>query len=99
MRRLAKIAIIIALASSVGAYQPPALRSFAPASKAVGSLKQQMPVLSLRQRTQKPVFLKSLRSTSAADPVCREQMYEIAQASSFLFIFFIIDYFLDYVVE
>jgi hypothetical protein len=88
MRSVAKMALLAAFASGTEAFQPTVLRSLTPATKAAStaSSMQQVPIFSLRQgRNEKPAFLQSLRAAASAsstvDPVCREKMYDTAQAS------------------
>ena len=77
-RDMARLALVVALASVTDAFRPLALRSWS-SSQAI-SVKSQTQSLQLRGRAQKPYFLMALGAST--EPVCREQMYETAQASS-----------------
>ena len=79
---MARLALVVALASVTDAFRPLALRSWS-SSQAI-SVKSQTQSLQLRGRAQKPYFLMALGAST--EPVCREQMYETAQASS-IFVF------------
>ncbi len=95
-RTLAKAAVLLACAGSTDAFHTSlGLRSFAPATKSLGSVSHQAnPIVSLRQRTERPAVLGGLRAAAApaaptkdeAKPVlCPEEMYELAQVrASFL---------------
>jgi hypothetical protein len=81
MRKVAKMALLLACAGTTEAFQPSSVMLRSPASKAISvNQNARVPLIPLRERAANPAAVLGLKA-QVTDAACREKMYETAQAS------------------